>query len=166
VDAAPVLPLVTRGPFNATLPNLDLNHDNKQGHELKNDGEFTELENDEKLQRFRLDSSGPTTLSGRAELVLFAAARELKNDEVIVAAALVECPNAAGACSVFDSVTLTFVGETGRFSMLTFDFGVQSRTIAATSHLELWITAPKPSKHDVWIAYDTVGYESGLRINL
>ena len=157
---------MTRAPLNATLPNLDTDHDADQGRTLKKNGAFSRLENDDKIQRFELDPAGPIVLDGRAELVLYAAAEDLKNDDVITAVALVDCPDDVGVCIVFDSVSIGFTGEVDRFSMLTFDFGDQSRTIDPSRHLELWIIVPNPSAHDMWIAYDTIGYESVLRLDL
>jgi hypothetical protein len=46
---------------------------------------------------------------------------------------------------------------------VTFD-GTQLRTFAVDHHLQLWIVVTKSSQRDMWMAYDTVGYESALTI--
>jgi hypothetical protein len=159
-----VLPLVTRAPLNASLPNLDSDRDNKVGLKLKNDGTFV-LGNPDKIQRFRLDPAATLELNGSVDLLLYAAAKDLKADDVEAAAALVSCPDTAGPCTVFATDTVAFVGAIGRFSPITFDFGSQNRAIPTSQNLEIWIIDTKVSKHDMWIAYDTTGLRSVLTLS-
>jgi putative nucleotidyltransferase with HDIG domain len=158
-----LLPLVQRAPVNTVLPNFDTDRDHDPGLKLKNDGEFV-LDHPDRIQRFRLDPATAITIDGRVTLELYAAARDLKVDEVQAAAALVDCPDGSTACTVFATSTVDFVGQLDRFSMLTFDFGNQTRSIPASRNLQVWIISTMDSKHDMWLAYDTVGYESTLTL--
>jgi hypothetical protein len=118
------------------------------------------LDTADKLQRFRLDPAGSLQLNGRVSLVLFAASKDFQNHSVQAAASLVDCVD-GGSCNVFASTTVNFTGG-GDFTPQTFDFGSQSRTLAPSHNLELWVIVT--SGRDMWIAYDTIGYESSLTI--
>jgi len=154
-----------RGPLNAgAVPNLDVDRDNKPGLSLKKDA-LLSPEDSEKIQRFRLDPAGEMHLSGPASLVLFAAPQNLSSDSIEVEVALVDCPGGAGQCAPFAAVTIMFAGTADQFTALTFDFGPQDHVIAPSNRLELWIIDTAASHHHMWIAYDTVGYESALTLS-
>ena len=164
VVSQPVLDLVIRGALNpGQLPNLDADRDNKPGLTLKKDA-LLSPEDSDKIQRFRLDPTGEMHLSGPASLVLFAAPQNLSSDSIEVEAALIDCPD-AGQCAPFATVTIMFSGTDDQFTALTFDFGPQDHVIAPSHRLELWIIDTAASHHHMWIAYDTVGYESALTLN-
>jgi hypothetical protein len=76
-------------------------------------------------------------------------------------AALVDCVDANDDCAVFATASVSFTGG-GNYTPQTLDFGLQSRTLAGSHNLELWVVVT--SGRDMWIAYDTIGYESTLTI--
>jgi hypothetical protein len=41
----------------------------------------------------------------------------------------------------------------------------QARTIPTNNNLQLWIIDTEDSKHDMWLAFDTVGFDSALILN-
>ena len=161
VTSQAVLPLVSRAPQNPgpAVPNLDKDHDNKPGRALKN-GTLWLLDTSDKLQRFRLDPAGVIQLNGRVSLVLYAASKDFHAHPVQAAATLVDCLD-GGSCNVFASTTVDFAGGDD-FTAQTFDFGPQSRTLAPSHNLELWVIVT--SERDMWFAYDTIGYASALTI--
>ncbi|HEY0519795.1 MAG TPA: HD-GYP domain-containing protein [Ilumatobacteraceae bacterium] len=161
VASQSVLPLVTRAPLNATLPNLDVDRDAEAGRLLRRDS-LLALGTTDHIQRFRLDPSGKIVMNGPANFVLYAAAKQLKLERVQAQAALVDCLD-GGLCAVFATRTVNFTGVNG-FTPITFDFGAQTRTIAASHDLELWIIVTTASDHDMFMAYDTTGFESALTI--
>ena len=118
----------------------------------------------DKLQRFRLDPAGTIRLNGPTSLVLFAAARDFHADRVQVQATLLDCADILGLCSTFATATVTFTGTTNQFVPVTFDFGSQTRTVDSSHNLELRIVVPSASERDMWMAYDTIGFESALNI--
>ncbi|MEP7203848.1 MAG: HD-GYP domain-containing protein [Ilumatobacteraceae bacterium] len=155
-----VLPLVSRAPLNTgPVPNLDNDRDTHPGRTLRN-GTFLNWNSPDRLQRFRLDPAGEIQLNGPVSLVLYAASKDFQLATVQPYVALVDCAD-SGSCNVFATATVTFAGEDD-YKRLTFNFGTQSRTIAASHNLELWIVVT--SGRDMWIAYDTTGYESALTI--
>ena len=163
VIAQAVLPLVARGPLNTVLPNLDTDLDHSPGRYLKRNSGFA-FGNTDKLQRFRLDPAGTIGLNGPTSLVLFAAAKDLRADSVQAQAALLDCLDVVGLCNTFATTTVTFTGTDGQFAPVTFDFGPQARTLAASHNLELWIFVTPASTHEMWMAYDTTGLDSALSL--
>ena len=153
-----VLPIVARAPLNATLPDFD--SDGDLGLTLTKG--FLIFPGT--TQRFRLDPSTTIQLNGPASLSLYAAARNLNAVDVQVQIVLLDCPDGNGSCTQLVSRTRNFTGTAGAFTAQSFDFGSLSRTIAPSRNLELRITATVGSGHDVWLAYDTVGYESALTL--
>jgi hypothetical protein len=149
--------------LNSTLPNLDTDHDSSPGRFLKRSSGFA-LGNTDKLQRFRLDPAGTIRLSGPTSLAVFLAAKDFRTDDVQVQATLADCADANGLCSTFATATVEFTGTDNQFTPVTFDFGSQTRTVAASHNLEVWIIVTSASGHDMWMAYDTVGLESALTI--
>jgi hypothetical protein len=101
-------------------------------------------------------------LNGPSSLLLYAAARDFHPDRVQTQAALADC-DLAGVCISFATATVDFTGA-NQFTGVTFDFGSQTRSFATSHRLELWIIVTKASQRDMWMAYDTVGYESALTI--
>jgi hypothetical protein len=158
-----VLPLVVRSPLNTVLPNLDTDHDNSPGRFLKRSTGFA-LGNTDKLQRFRLDPAGTIRMNGPTSLVLFVAAKDFRTDSVQAQATLLDCLDVLGLCNTFATATVTFTGTDNQFAPMTFDFGSQTRNLAASHNLELWIIVTPASTHDMWMAYDTTDYESTLTI--
>jgi hypothetical protein len=158
-----MLPLVARAPLNVgTLPNLDTDLDDKPGRTLEKDSNLTAT-SARKIQQFRLDPAGTLQLNGPASLVVYAAARDFHDDALQSQAVLVDCTDIVNLCTVFATATVSFTGQS-QFTPVTFDFGPQSRSLNVSHNLQLWIIATKSSKRDIWIAYDTVGYESALSI--
>jgi hypothetical protein len=156
-----VLPLLARAPLNSALPNLDTDRDSDPGRMLRKDS-ILSLLNTQNMQRFRLDPAGKVEINGSVSVTLFAAARRLDDESVQTQAALVDCVD-GGLCSIFARQTINFEGD-DHFRPRTFDFGRQTRTLAASHNLELWIVVTSGSDHDMWMAYDTVGFESALTI--
>jgi hypothetical protein len=163
VASQAVLPLVARAPLNAgTLPNLDTDLDNRTGRVLDKDSTFTATST-RKIQRFRLDPAGGLQLNGPTSLLVYAAARDFHDDELQTQAALVDCVDIVNLCTTFATATVNFTGQ-NQFTPVTFDFGTQSRSLDASHNLQLWIIVTTSSERDMWLAYDTVGYESALSI--
>jgi HD domain len=163
VASQSVLPLVARAPLNAgTLPNLDTDLDNKTGRTLDKDATLTATST-KKIQRYRLDPAGTLQLNGPASLLVYAAARDFHDDDLQTQAALVDCVDVVNLCTTFATATVNFTGQ-NQFTPVTFDFGNQSRSLDATHNLQLWIIVTKSSERDMWMAYDTAGYESALTI--
>ena len=158
-----LLPLVARAPLNATVPNLDTDHDDAPGRLLKRNTGLG-FGNTDKLQRFRLDPAGAIRMNGPTSLVMFVAAKDFRLDDVQAQATLLDCVDLLGLCNTFASSTVTFTGAADHFIAVTFDFGSHSRTIAASHNLELWITVTPASNHEMWMAYDTAGLDSALTI--
>jgi hypothetical protein len=75
-----------------------------------------------------------------------------------------DCPDLTGECTLFASATVDFIGVSDQFSAHTFDFGTVARTIPTTNNLQLWIIATENSTHDMFLAFDTVGFESALTL--
>jgi putative nucleotidyltransferase with HDIG domain len=160
----PILPLVVRAALNPAVPNFDTDRDDEPGLKIKNDGEF-DPEQPDHLQRFRLDPSSALELEGGASAKIWIAAKDFKQDDVQAAVALMECPDVPDDCTTLASATVDFVGVLGQFSLHHFEFGSLTRTIPANRNLQLWIIATEDSRHDMWVAYDTVGFESALTLN-
>jgi hypothetical protein len=158
-----VLPLVARAPLNSVLPNLDTDHDSSTGRWLKRSTGFS-FGNTDKLQRFRLDPAGTISLNGPTSLVVFVAAKGFQTDDVQAQATLFDCVDASGQCTQFATQTVDFTGTASGFAGVTFNFGSQTRTLAASHSLEVWIVVTQDSDHDMWMAYDTTGLESALNI--
>ncbi len=161
VASQAILPLVARAPSNAALPNLDTDLDDKRGRVLDKDSTFSSTTTEE-VQRYRLDPAGTFQLNGPSSLLLYAAARDFHRDRIQAQAALADC-DLARLCTTFATATVDFTGA-NQFTGVTFDFGNQSHSFPASHHLELWIIVTKASERDMWMAYDTVGYESALTI--
>jgi hypothetical protein len=163
VASQAVLPLVARAPLNAgAVPNLDTDLDDKVGRTLGKDATFSATTT-KKIQRYSLDPAGMLQLNGPTSLVVYAAARDFHPDKVQAQAALVDCVDVVNVCTTFATATVNFTGQ-NQFIAVTFDFGSQSRTLGADHNLQLWIVVTKSSQRDMWMAYDTVGYESALSI--
>ncbi|MBK5333627.1 MAG: HD-GYP domain-containing protein [Ilumatobacteraceae bacterium] len=163
VASQSVLPLLARAPLNSVLPNLDTDHDNSPGRLLRRSTGFT-FGNTDKLQRFRLDPAGTISLNGPTSMVVFVAAKSFRTDDVQAQATLFDCVDAGGQCNPLATATVDFTGTDNEFARATFDFGSQTRTVAASHNLEVWIIATQDSEHDMWMAYDTTGFESALTI--
>ena len=165
VASQSVLPLVSRSPLNSVLPNLDTDHDGSPGRLLKRNTGFG-FGNTDRLQRFRLDPGGSIRMNGPTSLVLFAAAKDFRNDDVQAQATLLDCVDLLGLCNTFATATVEFTGTgtDNQFAAVTFDFGSQTRTVLASHNLEVWIIVTSASGHDMWMAYDTTGLESALTI--
>jgi hypothetical protein len=165
VASQAVLPLVTRAALNVgTVPNLDTDLDGKIGRTLNKDSTFTATDA-KKIQRYSLDPAGSFQLNGPASLLVYAAARDFHPDKLQSQAALVDCVDIVNVCTTFATATVNFTGQ-NQFTPVTFDFGSQSRTFEADHNLQIWIIVTKTSQRDMWMAYDTVGYESALSITL
>jgi hypothetical protein len=163
VASQSVLPLVARAPLNTgPLPNLDTDLDNRPGRVLRKNPDLA-LPKTDKIQRFRLDPTATLRLYGPATLVLYAAARDFRDDRVQAGAMLVDC-DAIGLCNMFATATASFAPTDKGFTPITFDFGSQSRTLPGSHNLELWIVVNSGSERDMWMAYDTIAYESALTI--
>jgi hypothetical protein len=154
---------VTRAPLNSVLPNLDTDLDHSPGRFLKRSSDLLSGGVD-KLQRFRLDPAGSIRLNGPTSLVLFAAARDFRTDNMQVQATLLDCSDLLGLCSTFATATIAFTGSASQFVPVTFDFGSQTRTVVSSHNLELRIVVPSASDRDMWMAYDTTGLDSALNI--
>jgi hypothetical protein len=164
VASQAILPLVVRAPLNAgTLPNLDTDLDSRSGRNLDKDSTFTATST-KKIQRYRLDPAGALQLNGPTSLLVYAAARDFHDKNLQAQAALVDCADIGGVCTTFATATVNFTGQS-QFTPVTFDFGSQSRSVDASHNLQLWIIVTTSSERDMWIAYDTVGYESALTIS-
>ena len=103
-------------------------------------------------------------MGGPVILHLYAAAKNFRVDRVQTQAAIVDCVDVLGICNVFATATVTFTGADNQYTPLTFDFGSHTRTVPASHHLELWIVVTTGSARDMWMAYDTAGYESALTL--
>lgn len=165
VVSQPILPLVTRGPLNATLPNLDTDRDNQPGLRIRRNGEFDSLTNANRLQRFRLDPPSSLTLAGPAAATIWLSSKNLEVNDVQAAVALMNCTDLLDECTLIASATVDFIGVKDQFSQQTFDFGTVTRTIPAINNLQLWIIATVDSTHDMSVAFDTFGYKSTLALN-
>ena len=95
---------------------------------------------------------------------MYVAAKDLRPDSVQVQATLLDCVDLLGLCNSFATATVNFVGADNQFTPVSFDFGSQTRTLSASHNLELWISVPPASAHELWMAYDTTGLESALTI--
>jgi HD-GYP domain-containing protein (c-di-GMP phosphodiesterase class II) len=165
VASQAVLPLVDRGPLNVgTVPNLDTDLDDKIGRTLGKDSTFTATST-KKIQRYSLDPAGTLQLNGPTSLLVYAAARDFHGDKLQTQAALVDCVDIVNVCTTFATATVNFTGQ-NQFTPVTFDFGSQLRTLDSSHNLQLWIIVTKSSQRDMWMAYDTVSYESALTITL
>jgi hypothetical protein len=163
VASQAVLPLVARPPLNAgALPNLDTDLDNRAGRTLDKDSNLAAIST-RKIQRFRLDPAGALRLNGPTSLLVYAAARDFHHDRLQAQVALVDCIDILNLCTPFATATANFTGQ-NQFTPVTFDLGSQSRTLDESHNLQLWIVATTSAERDMWIAYDTVGYESALII--
>ena len=165
VASQPILPLVTRAPLNPTIPNLDIDRDDKPGLSIRRDGAF-EIDMANRLQRFRLDTAGLLAIEGRAAATLWMAALDFRDrDDVQAAVALMDCSDLLEDCTLFASASINFTTTTDQFSRHTLDFGTVSHEIPAANNLQLWIISPKTSTQHIMLAYDTGGFESVLTLN-
>jgi putative nucleotidyltransferase with HDIG domain len=165
VASQAVLPLVSRAAINANLPNFDTDRDNENGLKLRKDGTFDINENPERIQRFRFEPIGSFILDGPAQASIWLGAKNLHADDIQASVALMECTDVLEVCAPVASDTIDFVGLKDRYSLHTFDFGNLVRVVPSARHLQLWVIATLDSKHDMWVAYDTTGYESMLVLN-
>ena len=163
VASQSVLPLLARAPLNSVLPNLDTDRDNSPGRLLRRSTGFS-FGNTDKLQRFRLDPAGTISLNGPTSMVVFVAAKGFRTDDVQAQATLFDCVDAGGQCNPLATATVDFTGTDNEFARVTFNFGSHTRTVAASHNLEVWIIVTQDSEHDMWMAYDTTGFESALNI--
>ena len=163
VASQAILPLVARAPSNAgTLPNLDTDLDDKRGRVLDKDSTFSSTST-KRIQRYRLDPAGTFQLNGPSSLLLYAAARDFHHDRVQAQAALARLRPRQRVHHLCH-----------RHGRLHRRQPVHGRDLRlrqsipqlrdASHHLELWIIVTKASERDMWMAYDTVGYESALTI--
>lgn len=163
----PASTMNTWAPTATTLSNFDPGRDAFAGLLLKKGGSNASESDTTRYQRW-LTTTGGLAIAGSVELRLWTAMKDFRTDKGgALNAYLRDCDASGAGCSTIATASLNqaaWAGGSTTWVQKTLSFGNVAYTVAQGRTLELKLIVPNSSDDDMWLAYDTTGYPSQLRL--
>jgi|GEM_PF-574380 len=160
-DDVPTGSMSTDMPTDTSLDNFDPHRDSYAGLLIKKGGSGVNEGNNDEYQTW-LISSGAVDIDGPARFTIWTAMKDFTSDKSgNVMVYLVDCNGSGGDCFVIAQGQINR-NRGGGWHDETVNFGDVTYSIADGRSLGIKIIVKGNSDDDMWFAYDTTSYMSGL----